>query len=101
MGIKYLVIIGENAHSMIERHAEFLARVNVSAAMKLINQLYDDIDTLSSMPERNPFYEGYTAPPERYRKMLSGKRYLILYEITEHTVEVDYIVDCRQEKYII
>ena len=36
-------------------------------------------------------------PAGKYRKLLMGKRYLLIYQIKEDTVYVDYVVDCRQD----
>ena len=94
---EYRVSISEDALSMLDRHAQFLANVSQSAAKKTVDQILSDIDSLSALPERYPFYDNPFIPGNQYRRMLSGKRYLILYEISEDTVFVDYILDCRQE----
>jgi len=93
---EYEIIISEDALSMLDYHAQFLAKVNQNAAIKLIDQILSDIETLSSLPERCPFYDNPFIPKDRYRMLLSCKRYLIIYEITKNTIFVDYIVDCRQ-----
>lgn len=36
-------------------------------------------------------------PLNKYHKMFVEKRYLILYQIKDRKVYVDYIVDCRQD----
>ena len=57
----------------------------------------DDFASLSRFPERFLFFESTFIPDGRYRKMLSAKRYLLLYEIDGNDVYVDYIVDFRQD----
>jgi len=94
---EYDVIVSEDALSMLDKHARFLANVNKNAAQKFVTQTLSDIESLKTLPERCPFYENQFIPSNRYRMLLSGKRYLILYEISANTVYVDYIIDCRQD----
>ncbi|MDR1206401.1 MAG: type II toxin-antitoxin system RelE/ParE family toxin [Peptococcaceae bacterium] len=94
---EYDVIISDAALSMLDSHIDFLARVSPSAATKLMDKILDDIGSLSKNPQRFPFYENEFISSVRYRRMLTSKRYLVLYEIDGITVNVDYIVDCRQD----
>lgn len=57
----------------------------------------DAIRSLKEMPERFPFLEAEFIPYNKYHKMFVEKWYLILYQIKDQTVYVDYIVDCRQD----
>ncbi|MDK9711287.1 MAG: type II toxin-antitoxin system RelE/ParE family toxin, partial [Acidaminobacter sp.] len=36
-------------------------------------------------------------PANKYRKMVIEKRYLILYQVKEQIVFIDWIMDCRQD----
>lgn len=38
-----------------------------------------------------------TYPPNKYHKMFIEKWYLVLYQIQDDTVYVDYILDCRKD----
>ena len=93
----YEIVVSDAALSMLDSHMDFLARISPVAATKLMNNILDDIASLSSNPQRFPVYDNQFIPASRYRKMLTSKRYLILYEIVDTTVYVDYIVDCRQD----
>jgi len=95
--IEYKVSVSDAALAMLDSHVEFLARVSVKAAENLIDEILDDIESLSQFPERFPFFESEFIPAGRYRKMISAKRYFILYEIDRVDVCVDYIIDCRQD----
>ena len=66
-----------------------------SSPMK--DEILADMRSLKENPQRFPAYENQFITDMQYRKMLSAKRYLILYEVTADTVYVDYIVDCRQD----
>ena len=94
---EYDVIVSEDALSMLDKHARFLANVSISEAQNFINQTLSDIESLKTLPERCPFYENQFIPSNRYRMLLSGKRYLILYEVSINCVYIDYIIDCRQD----
>ena len=53
--------------------------------------------SLSEMPQRFPFFEDNYIPPNKYHKMFIKNWYLILYQIQDDTVFVDYILDCRKD----
>ena len=93
----YDVQISDAAVMMLDSHVEFLARVSQAAAARLMDTILDDIASLSANPERFPAFVSSFISNNRYRKMLSAKRYLILYEIDYPNVFVDFIIDCRQD----
>jgi len=95
--IKYDVTVSEAALAMLDNHIEFLAKVSTKAAEDLMDEILDDAASLSQFPERFPVFESEFIAEGRYRKMLSAKRYLILYEIDGNDVCIDYIIDCRQD----
>jgi len=96
---EYNITISDDALSMLDQHAEFLANVNQNAAKKFVDTVLENIESLITLPERCPFYDNPFIPEKRYRMLLSNKRYLILYEISEGTVFVDYIIDCRKDNF--
>ena len=49
------------------------------------------------MPHRYPFFEAEFMPANKYHKMFVANWYLILYQIQDDTVYVDYILDCRKD----
>lgn len=53
--------------------------------------------SLAQMPQRFPFLKEAYITPNQYRRMSIEKRYLVLYQIQEDTVYVEYIADCRQD----
>lgn len=82
---------------MLGVHIRFLANVSPSAARKTSSEITKAIHLLSTMPQRFPFLEEEYIPPNKYHKMFVESWYLVLYQIKERTVYVDYIVDCRQD----
>ena len=91
------VVISDAALAMLDSHMNFLANVSATAAKKLLGEILDDIASLSEHPMRFPIYQNQFIAESRYRRMLSAKRYLVIYEIDRSTVFVDFIVDCRQD----
>ena len=47
------------------------------------------------MPQRFPFFDEMYITPNKYHKMFVEKWYLILYQIQDDTVYVEYILDWR------
>ncbi len=95
--VQYKVIVSNRARQMLAGHVRFLAQKNPTAARKVKTHLLDAIRSLHQMPERFPFLEAEFIPPNKYHKMFVEKWYLILCQIKNQTVCVDYIVDCRQD----
>jgi len=96
----YEIIIDPAANDHMAEHFEFLARVSESAARRLLNGLLTDIQTLHTMPFRNPVFNSPYVSPLKYRYLMSNERYRIIYQIVESTVFVDDIQDCRQDDWI-
>lgn len=96
--VQYKVIVSERARQMLASHVHFLAQKSCpTAACKAKNNLMNAIRSLTIMPERFPFLIAEFIPLNKYHKMLIEKYYLVLYQIRDQTVFVDYILDCRQE----
>ena len=93
---EYQVIIDPAANDRMYEHFEFLARVNVAAANRLLDGFLSDIESLESLPYRNPVYNRPYLPPDKYRSMISNKRYRIVYQVDDCYVYVDDIQDIRQ-----
>ncbi|MDC3418184.1 type II toxin-antitoxin system RelE/ParE family toxin [Aquibacillus salsiterrae] len=94
---RYTVIISDKATEMLVSHTRFLTNVSNEGAEKLIEDFTVSAKSLESIPERNPLLSDPSIPSNRYRKLLFGKRYLMVYQIKNSHVYVDYIVDCRQD----
>lgn len=94
---KYQVIVSDRAKRMLGAHIRFMAQVNKDAAIAQKKTLMAAMRSLSQMPQRFPFFEAVYIPPNKYHKMFVAKWYLILYQIQDDTVYIDYILDCRQD----
>lgn len=100
--IKYKVIISDRAKRMLGNHIRFMTQVNKDAAKEKKKEIMKSLRSLSYLPQRFPFFEEMYIPPNKYHKMFVEKWYLVLYQIKDDTVYVDYILDCRKDyKWII
>lgn len=94
---RYKIIVSDRARQMLATHVRFLAEKSPDAARKTKNELLQAIRSLARMPERYPFPEAEFIPSNKYHKMFVEKWYLVLYQIQDEIVYVDFIVDCRQD----
>ena len=95
--MKYKVIISDRARESFARHLRFLAQASKSAAVKLKHRFLQEIRSLEEMPQRYPFFNEDYIPVNKYHKLFVENWYLVLYQIRDDTVYVDWIVDCRQD----
>lgn len=94
---KYQVIISDRAKRMLGTHIRFMSQVNKDAAVVKKKELVTAIRSLECMPQRFPFFEEEYIPPNKYHKMFVERWHLVLYQIQDDTVYVDYILDCRKD----
>ncbi len=94
---KYKVIISQKAVNMLKEHILFLAQVDKNAAEKTRVKLISAFTSLEEMPNRYPLFNAPYIPKNRYRKMYVENWYLVLYQVKESIVYVDYVVDCRRD----
>ena len=95
--MRYKVIISEQAKEHLLLHVRFLGQISKPAAQKLRQRLIQEVRSLEEMPNRYPFLNESFIPPNKYHKLYVENHYLILYQIRDDTVYVDWIVDCRQD----
>ncbi|MET1249359.1 type II toxin-antitoxin system RelE/ParE family toxin [Sporolactobacillus sp. STCC-11] len=93
---RYSIVVSEQALEMLVSHTRFLANVSIEAAEKLIKAFEYAADLLQIMPERNPWLHDENLPIHKYRKLVLDKHYLLIYQIKNERVFIDYVVDCRQ-----
>jgi len=94
---QYKVEVSDRAKTMLGAHAKFLAQKNPSAARDMKGKVLTAIRSLSSMQERCPFFDSEFVPRNKYHKMVVENRYIILYQIKDLIIFMDYIIDGRQD----
>ena len=94
---KYKVIISDRAKRMLGTHTRFMAQASKEAAATKKKEIMTALRSLSQMSERFPFFEEMYVTPNQYHKMFIEKWYLILFQIKDDTVYVEYILDCRKD----
>ncbi len=98
---QYTITVSEGAAHMLSLHIHYLAHLNVSAAEKKRAEIIKAIGSLSEMPHRFPYVSSPYIPPQKYRKMFIKNWYIVLYQIKDFHVYVDYIIDCREDPQLI
>ena len=94
---KYKVIVSDRAKQMLGIHIRFMAQVNKDAAIAKKKELMAAMRSLDHMPQRLPFFEEPYISSNKYHKMFVEKWYLVLYQVKDDTVYVEYILDCRKD----
>ena len=94
---QYKVILSQKSMDSIAGIVLYIAEENLQAARNVKNTILGVIRSLQTMPERAPFLVGEFIPYNKYRKLVVLRRYLIIYQIKDNVVYVDYVVDCKQD----
>lgn len=94
---KYKVVVSDRAKRMLGTHIRFMAQVNKEAATEKKKEIMTAMRSLCRMPQRFPFFEELYITPNKYHKMFIEKWYLVLFQIRDDVVYVDYILDCRKD----
>jgi plasmid stabilization system protein ParE len=100
--MRYKVIVSDEAKRLMGNHVLFVQNINPEAAIALKDALLSAVHSLHEFPQRSPFLTEPYIPANKYRKQVVSGRYMLLYQIRDSTVYVDFIVDCRQDyKWLI
>lgn len=95
--MEYQIIVSDKASNMLLKHIAFIARVSKTAAKKQKDEIIKAIKKLKIDAHIYPFFENEFIPRNKYHKYVVSKRYVVLYQIKDKTVYVDYIIDTRQD----
>lgn len=88
----YHIIFSERAGEMLVQYVRFLAQVNTQAAEKLRLDVIGAAKSLQKFPEQYSRLTDPALPANKYRKLLVDKRYLLICQIKDDTVYIDYIL---------
>jgi len=95
--MKYHVVVSDRAARMLERHIRFLAQDSKDAARRTKNEILSEIRALEQMPLRWGFFDEPYVPANKYHKLPVAGKYLVLDQVRDDRMEVDYILDCRED----
>ena len=68
---------------------------NYIYALKIEKRVYKDIALLKIFPYATPTIK-FRGDPEIYRKFIVAKRFLIIFQIFDDTIQLQYFIDGRQ-----
>lgn len=94
---QYEVVVSDKVRQGLGRIIGFIAADSKQAAYKIKNELMRGIKSLEYLPYRSAFLEGEFIPYNKYRKLIISQRFLLIYQICDDKVYVDYVVDCGEE----
>lgn len=94
---RYEVVVSQQAQRQLVDCVLFIAKDDVEAAQRLRERLVSAIRSLEELPARYPFFNEPYVPANKYHKMFVENWYLILYQIRDDKVYVDFAVDCRRD----
>ncbi len=98
----FKLIITSKAQSDLTECVNFVLNVSKEAAVSLVNEIYSSIESLQTLPERNPIFEMPKSFPFTIRKLIIKKRYVALYALEDNNVVIYRILDSRRKlDYII
>ncbi|GHU54279.1 hypothetical protein FACS1894132_08670 [Clostridia bacterium] len=92
----YKVIPLEFAVSHIEKHIEFLSRVNIQAAKRLRNSFNNELKFLGKNPFIGIKYQSNKCDNLTFFSHFVPKYYRFVYRILRDTVYIYDVQDCRQ-----
>lgn len=82
---------------MLGTHIRFMTQANKKAAEAQKKEIMTAMRSLSRMPQRFLLFEEIYITPNKYHKMFIEKWYIVLCQIQDSTVYVEYIIDCRKD----
>lgn len=94
---KYRIIVSDRAGHMLTAHAAFLAEVSPKAAEKLVVSFQAAANSLDENPQRYPWLKSKNIPLNTYRFLIFEKRYMLIFQIRDNNVFVEYVLDSRQD----
>ena len=75
----------------------FIGNVSKESAVKLNHEFQTSIKKIEADPKSYPFFSGDYIPNNKYRKYVVSKRYIIIYQVIEDIISIDYVVDTRTD----
>lgn len=94
---KYEIAVSERALHMLGEHVAFISRVSLRAAKRLSMSFKTAINSLNENPQRCPWLKSENIPSNTYRFLIFEKRYMLIFQIRDNTVFVEYVLDCRRD----
>ncbi|NBI11835.1 type II toxin-antitoxin system RelE/ParE family toxin [Colidextribacter sp. OB.20] len=94
---QYRLVISKRAAFQLRNHAVFAARLEERLAQRLMSDFQNAAEALTRMPFQAPYFDSDILPRKVYRKLLFGKRYLMLYKVQGQTIYIEFVADCRQD----
>ena len=93
----YQVIVSKRAAQQLVEHAAFASGLEERLGYQLIEDFRKAADSLQRFPYRNPILRSEVFTAEKYRKMVFDKWHLLIYQVKDDKVYIEYVIDGRQD----
>lgn len=94
---EYQAVVSKRAAQQLVSHAAFAAKLEERLGHQLVDDFRTAAASLHRFPFRNPAIRSEVFPTSKYRKMVFGKWYLLIYQIKGEKVYIEYVIDGRQD----
>ena len=94
---KYRMVISPLAWDRVRRNQWVLDGFNPTYSNRVRRELSDTLREIRQNPYLFPLDESDGLPEKKYRRALFAKWYKIIYQVTENTIYVNTVVDCRMD----
>ena len=102
MNTTYKVQISQRAFTSLIECISFVKRVSPESSDNLYREIMEAIQSLSTLPKRNPEVESLKIQNNPTRKMIiNNGRYIILYRIDGNQVIIYDVLDGRKDNKVI
>ena len=91
------VVVSKRAAQQLVEHAAFAARLDEKLAHKLVSDFRQAAVSLERFPFRNSVLRSEVFTVEKYRKLIFDKYHILLYQVKDQVVYVEYVIDGRQD----
>lgn len=95
--MKYKIIISDKANEQIKQNLAFISKVSKAAAKVQNTEFKNAIKSIKEDPKSYKFLSEEYLQSNKYRKYVVSKRYIILYQIIEETVYIEFVIDTRTD----
>jgi len=87
----------EHAEQQLNDIFDFLSLKNESAAVRIYNDILDQIEKLLSFPQMAAIEPILEEEPEIYRSLVANRQYKVIYYVEAESIHIVDIWDCRRD----
>jgi len=86
----------QRAENQLDDIFDFIKVENEMAAIRIYNQILDEVEVLTKFPNIAPVEPLLEDEPITYRSLLVNRRYKIVYFVNDELIYIVAVFDCHQ-----